>query len=132
MRFRDRFRTVINVGGDCIGVGIVYHFSKKHLDNCPHSPALPKSPSLPPSTTVPPLSHVDTDEYAPVNATLTTETPGGQTLNSPRGEPNNLNSTLPVPPRSSSTHSLDSVEKTSEENADNVAPERTGSEDTCL
>lgn len=122
---------MVNVGGDCIGVGIVYHFSRKHLDNCPHSSALPKSPS----TTVPPLSHVGTDEYAPVNATLTTEPPRGQTLNSPCGEPNNVNSALPVPPGSPSTHSLDSVEKTSEammENADNVAPEHTGSEDTRL
>jgi len=28
----DRFRTVVNVMGDAIGAGIVYHLSKKELE----------------------------------------------------------------------------------------------------
>lgn len=31
-RFRDRFRTTINVMGDSLGAGIVNHLSKNELD----------------------------------------------------------------------------------------------------
>ena len=31
--YSDRFRTVVNVYGDCIGVGIVAHLSRKQLED---------------------------------------------------------------------------------------------------
>lgn len=31
-RFRDRFRTSINIIGDAYGAGIVHHLSKKELE----------------------------------------------------------------------------------------------------
>lgn len=33
--YRDRLRTVVNVFGDCVGVGIVSRFSKKQLMTSP-------------------------------------------------------------------------------------------------
>ena len=46
---RDRFRTVVNVAGDCFGAGIVYHFSKKKLAAADQIYPPPSPPSSPPS-----------------------------------------------------------------------------------
>ena len=45
--FSDRFRTTVNVLGDCFGAGIVYHFTRKHLESAtlPPSSSSPSSPS---------------------------------------------------------------------------------------
>ena len=47
--YSDRFRTVINVAGDCFGAAIVYHFSKKNLAEFSHTaPPSPTASSSPP------------------------------------------------------------------------------------
>ena len=53
---RDRFRTTVNVAGDCFGAGIVYHFSKKKLDSFSSS----SSPPSPPPSSPPPSPQTGT------------------------------------------------------------------------
>ena len=44
--FSDRFRTPVNVLGDCYGAGIVYHHSKKYLpSSADHAHSAPQPPT---------------------------------------------------------------------------------------
>ena len=44
--FRDRFRTAINVEGDSIGAGIVYHLGRKKLEEADAAEAAAREAAL--------------------------------------------------------------------------------------
>ena len=102
---RDRFRTTVNVLGDCFGVGIVQHYSRKDLKKTANNGAPPTNPQ--------PVSMAPNMDSAPsiTNDSLPRNSSNDYGISHSPPPPPPTPHTPPTPQWSVSTRSLDSAEK---------------------